>query len=83
MDLIVVGSSSQLYEVVSEMKQCFTMKVILPLCASAAQPYVGAGYLRRTGAIWDFPTTRYVESMLEEHGMKSANFCLSGSGTQR
>ena len=30
-DLIVVGSSSQLNGVVSEMRQCFTMKVTLPL----------------------------------------------------
>ena len=28
-DLIMVGSSSQLYEVVGEMKQYFTMKVLL------------------------------------------------------
>ena len=38
--LIMVGSSSQLYEVVGEMKQYFTMKVTHPLSASSPQTYV-------------------------------------------
>ena len=45
-DLIMVVSSSQLFEVVGEMIQYFTMKVTHPLSASSAQPYVGARYLR-------------------------------------
>ena len=68
-DLIVVASSSQLNGVVSEMKQCFPMQVTRPLSASA-QTYVGARYLRRNGAIGELPTTCYVESMLQEHGVK-------------
>ena len=38
-DLIMVGPSSQLYDV-AEMKQHFTMKVTPPLSASTAQTYV-------------------------------------------
>ena len=52
-DLIMVGSSSQLYEVVGEMKQYFTMKVTPPLSASSTQTYVGAKYLRHGDAIWE------------------------------
>ena len=71
-DLITVGSSSQLYEVVGEMKQYFTMKGTIPLSASSTETYVGARYLRHHDAIWELPTTRYVESTLNEHGMKNA-----------
>ena len=39
-DWIMVGSSSQLYEVIGEMKQYFTMKVTHPLSASSTQTYV-------------------------------------------
>ena len=39
-DLIMVGSSSQLSEVVGEMKQYFTMKVTHPLSASSNQTWV-------------------------------------------
>ena len=67
-DLIMVGSSSQLYEVVGEMKQYFTMKVTHPLSASSTQTYVGARYLRHGDAIWELPTARYVTGMLNEHG---------------
>ena len=59
-DLIMVGSSSQLYEVDGEVKHYCTMKVTLPLSASSTQTYVGARYLRRKDAIWE----RYVEGML-------------------
>ena len=44
-DLIMVGSSSQLSEVVGEMKQYFNMKVTHPFTASSTQTYVGARYL--------------------------------------
>ena len=44
-DLIMVGSSSQLSEVVGEMKQYFAMKVTHPLSASSTKTYVGARYL--------------------------------------
>ena len=71
-DLIMVGSTPQLCEVVGEMKQYFTMKVTPPLSASSTQMYVGARYLRRGDAIWELPTTRCVEGMLNEHGMKDA-----------
>ena len=71
-DLIMVGSSSQLYEVVGEMKQYFSMKVTHPLSASSTQTCVGARYLRHGNAIRELPTTRYVEDMLNEHGMKDA-----------
>ena len=40
-DLIIVGSSSQLCEVVGEMKQYFTMKVTHPLSASSTQTHSG------------------------------------------
>ena len=71
-DLIMVGSSSQLSEVVSEMKQYFTMKVTHPLSASSTQTYVGARYLRHGDAIWELPTARYVTGMLNGHGMQNA-----------
>ena len=71
-DLIMVGSSSQLYEVVGEMKQYFTMKVTLPLSASSTQTYVGGKYLRHGDATWESPTARYVTGMLNEHGMQNA-----------
>ena len=71
-DLIMDGSSSQLYEDVGEMKQYFTMKVTPPLSASSTQTYVGARYLRHGDAIWKLPTALYVEGMLNEHGMKDA-----------
>ena len=48
------------------------MKVSSPLTASASETYAGARYLRKHGAIWAIPTARYVETMLEKHGMKSA-----------
>ena len=51
-----------------------TMKVHSPRSlASAAQEYVGERYLRHNVAIWELPTTRFVEIMVEEHGVKSAN----------
>ena len=59
-DFIMVGSSSQLYEVVGEMKQYFTMKVTHPLSASPTQTYVGARYLGHGDANWEPPTARYV-----------------------
>ena len=71
-DLIMVGSSSQLSEVVGEMKQYFTMKVTHPLSASFTQTYVGARYLRDGDATWELPTARYVTGMLNEHGMQNA-----------
>ena len=63
-DLIMVGSGSQLSEVVGEMKQYFTMKVTHPLSASSTQTYVGVRYLRHADAIWELPTARYVTGML-------------------
>ena len=57
----MVVSSQQLC-VVSEMKDDFTMKITLPLSASAAETYVGARYLRRNDAVWEFPTIRHVET---------------------
>ena len=74
-DLIIVGSSSQLSEVVGEMKQYFTMKVTHPLSASSTQTYVGARYLRHGDAIWELPTARYVTGMLNEHGMQNGKTC--------
>ena len=71
-DLIMVGSSSQLYEVVGEMKHYFTMKVTRPLSTSSTQTYVGAQHLRHGDAIWELPTTRCVTGMLNEHGMQDA-----------
>ena len=71
-DLIMVGSSSQLYDVVAEMKQHFTMKVTPPLTASSAQTYVGARYVRYGDAIWKLPTTQYVPGMLNEHGLQDS-----------
>ena len=76
-DLIMVGSSSQLSEVVGEMKHCFTMKGTHPLSASSTQTYVGARYLRRGDAIWELPTARYVTGMLNEHGMKDAKLVVT------
>ena len=68
----MVGSRSQLSEVVGEMKQYFSMKVTHPLSASSTQTYVGARYLRHGDATWQLPTTRYVTGILNEHGMKDA-----------
>ena len=48
------------------------MKGAPPLSASSTQTYVGARYQRHHDAIWELPTTRYVEGMLNEHGMKNA-----------
>ena len=62
-DLIIVGSSSQLHEVVGEMKQYFTMKVTHPLSASSTQTHVGARYLRHGDAICELPTARNVTGM--------------------
>ena len=76
-DLIMVGSSSQLYEVVGETKQCFTMMVTHPLSASSTQTYVGARYLRHGDAIWELPTARFVTSMLNEHGMRDAKLLVT------
>ena len=73
----MVGSSSQLYEVVGEMKQYLTMKVAHPLSASSTQTYVGARYLRHGDAIWELPTARYVTGMLNEHGMKDAKLVVT------
>ena len=58
-----------MYEVVGEMKQYFTMTVT-PLSSSSTQTYVGARNLRHGDAIWELPTTRYVEGMLNGHGME-------------
>ena len=69
-DLIMVASSSQLSDVVAEMKQHFTMKVTPSLSASSTQTYVGARYLRSGDTIWDLPTKQYVTGMLNEHGLK-------------
>ena len=74
-DLIMVGPSSQLYEVVGEVKQYFTKNVTPPLSASSTQTYVGARYLRHGDAICELPTTRYVTGMLNEHSMKDAKTC--------
>ena len=74
-DLIMVGSSSQLCEVVGEIRQCFTMKVTHPLSASSTQRYVGARYPRHGNAIWELPTARYVTGVLNEHGMQDAKTC--------
>ena len=71
-DLIMVGSSSQLFEVVGEMKQYFTMKVTHPLSTSSTKTYVGARYLRHGDAVWELPPARYVTGMLNEHGIKNA-----------
>ena len=76
-DLIMVGSRSQLYDVVGEMKQYFNMKVSSPLSASSTQMYVGARYLHHHDAIGEFPTTRCVEGMLNEHGMKVAEHVVT------
>ena len=72
-DLIMVGSSSQLFEVVGEMKQYFTMKVTHPLPASSTQTNVGA----RCHAIWELPTARCVTGMLNEHGMQNAKLVVT------
>ena len=73
----MVGSSSQLSEVIGEMKQYFTMKVTHPLSASSTQTYVGARYLRHGDAIWELPTARYVTGMLNEHGMQNAKLVVT------
>ena len=71
-DLIMVGSSSQLSEVLGEMKQYFNMMVSHRLSASSTQTYVGTRCLRHGDAIWELPTTRYMTGMLNEHGMQNA-----------
>ena len=53
------------------------MKVTPPLPASSTQTYVGARYMRHKEAFWELPTTRYVEGMLDEHGMTSANYVVT------
>ena len=45
-DVSTVSSSSQLYDVVGEVKPYLTMKVTHPLSASSTRTYVGARYLR-------------------------------------
>ena len=70
-DLIMVDSRSQLYEVIGEMRQYFTMKVTHPLSASSTQTCVGARYLRHGDVIWELPTARYVTDMLNEHVMQN------------
>ena len=75
--LIRVDSSSQLYDVVGEMQQYFTVKVTLPLSASSTQTYVGTRYLRHHDAVWELPTTRYVECMLNGHGMKGSKLVVT------
>ena len=76
-DLIMVGSSSQLSEVVGEMMQYFTMKVTHPLSASSTETYVGARCLGHGDAIWELPTARYVTGMLNEHGMQNAKLVVT------
>ena len=79
-DLIMIGSSSQLYEVVGEMKQCFVMKVkqcfvmkvTHPLSISSIQTYVGARYFRHDDVSWELSTARYVTGMPNEHDMQNA-----------
>ena len=78
-DLIMVGSSSQLYEVVGDMEQYFTMKVTPPLSASSTQTYEGAWYLRHGDAVWELPTTRCMEGMLNKHGMKDAKLVVTSA----
>ena len=73
-DDLIMGSSSQLYDVVAEMKQHFKMKVTHPLSASSTQTYVGARYLRHNDASWS----------CRPHGMMWCQTCgHSGSGTQQ
>ena len=55
------------------MTQYFTMQVALPLSGGPAQTYVGARYLRRSGAIWELPNSPDLKSILEEHGMTTLN----------
>ena len=77
-DLIMVGSSSQLYEVVGEMKQYFTMKVTHPLSATSAQTYVGARLPATT--VTPFGSCRphgTWTGMLNEHGVKSAKLVVT------
>ena len=76
-DLIMVGSSSQLSEVVGEMKQYFTMKVTHPLSASYTQTYVCARYLRHGDAIWELPTARHMTGVLNEHSMQNAKLLVT------
>ena len=76
--LIMVGSSSQLYDVVGEIKRVFRHESFFPpLSASSTQTYVGARYLRRHDAIWELPTTRHVDGMLNEHGMTGAKLVVT------
>ena len=79
-DLIMVGSSTQLHEVLGEVKQHFTLKVTPPLSASSTQTCVGAWYLRHHDAIWELPTSRNVEGILNEECKTCGH---SGYGSQR
>ena len=72
-DLIMVGSSSQLYEVVSEMKLYFTMKVTLPLSACAAQTYVARGTCVTMMPSGSGQPRVVWKACWKEHGMTSAN----------
>ena len=38
---------------------------------------MGARYLRRHDDIWELLTTRYVEGMLNEHGMKNSKLVVT------
>ena len=72
-DLIMVRSVAQLYEVVPEKRQYFTMKVIPPPSANSPQTYVRARYTCDTATpSGELPTTQYVPDMLTEHGLKDA-----------
>ena len=53
------------------------MKVTLPLSASSTQTYLGARYLCYGDVIWKLPTARYMEGMLNEHGIKDAKHVVS------
>ena len=83
-DLIMVGSSSQLYEVVGEIKQYFTMKVTPPLSASSTQTYVGARYLRHGDAILGVADHTVRGEHAERTRHEECKICgHSGSGSQR
>ena len=74
-DLIMVGSSSQLSQVVGEMKQDFTMKVTHRLSASSTQTCVGARYMGHGDATRELPTARCMTGMRNEHSMQIAKTC--------
>ena len=79
----MVGSSSQQYEVVGEMKQ-YSPRESLFRSLPVPHTNVDARYLRHHDTIWELPTAQYVEGMLNEHGMKSAKTCGHPcSGMQR